>query len=48
MNGMCERCGAINAGGSKYRWFFVGSVACCGKCGSTKNELNNNNKEQKK
>ena len=48
MNNTCKNCGAINSVKSKHRWFYVGSVACCGKCGSTKNELNNNHKEQKK
>ena len=47
MNSICKNCGAINAGRSKHRWFFVGSVACCGNCGSTKNELNNKQEKKK-
>lgn len=40
MKNVCKNCGAINSKSSKHSWVFVGKVACCGKCGSTNNELN--------
>lgn len=36
MKNLCAKCGALNGGKSKHKWFIFQGNKCCGHCGSAK------------